>query len=49
MPVYPQSYLHWIRRHPGVRFFPVQACPPLAPRHARRVKNGLAGREEAVF
>jgi 8-oxo-dGTP pyrophosphatase MutT (NUDIX family) len=32
-----------------VRFFPSDALPPLIERHARRVRDGLAGREEAVF
>jgi ADP-ribose pyrophosphatase YjhB (NUDIX family) len=32
-----------------VRFFPADDLPPLVERHARRVADGLAGREEAVF
>jgi ADP-ribose pyrophosphatase YjhB (NUDIX family) len=32
-----------------VRFFPTDALPPLTERHARRVRDGLAGNTEAVF
>ena len=32
-----------------VRFFPPDALPPLSERHARRVCDGLANREEAIF
>jgi 8-oxo-dGTP pyrophosphatase MutT (NUDIX family) len=32
-----------------VRFFPPDGMPPLPKRHARRVRDGLAGTAEAVF
>lgn len=32
-----------------VRFFPTDALPPMEERHARRVSDGLSGREKAVF
>jgi hypothetical protein len=32
-----------------VRFFPTDALPPMIERHARRVRDGLAGLEEAIF
>jgi ADP-ribose pyrophosphatase YjhB (NUDIX family) len=32
-----------------VRFFPTSALPPMSERHARRVRDALAGREETVF
>jgi 8-oxo-dGTP pyrophosphatase MutT (NUDIX family) len=32
-----------------LRFFPSDALPPMIERHARRVRDGLAGLEEAVF
>jgi 8-oxo-dGTP pyrophosphatase MutT (NUDIX family) len=32
-----------------VRFFPLDALPPLLPRHARRIRDTLAGREDAIF
>jgi 8-oxo-dGTP pyrophosphatase MutT (NUDIX family) len=32
-----------------VRFFPPDALPSMLERHARRVRDGLTGREEAVF
>jgi ADP-ribose pyrophosphatase YjhB (NUDIX family) len=32
-----------------LRFFPTNALPPMIERHARRVRDGLAAQEEAVF
>jgi 8-oxo-dGTP pyrophosphatase MutT (NUDIX family) len=32
-----------------VRFFPTHALPPMLERHARRVRDGLSGREETLF
>jgi len=32
-----------------VRFFPLDAFPPMAQRYRRRIEDGLADREEAVF
>ena len=32
-----------------LRFFPTDALPPMIERHARRVRDGLAALEEAVF
>jgi 8-oxo-dGTP pyrophosphatase MutT (NUDIX family) len=32
-----------------VRFFAPDALPPLPKRHARRVRDGLAGNEEIIF
>ena len=32
-----------------VRFFSADALPPLLERHARRVRDGLAGGKEVIF
>jgi hypothetical protein len=33
----------------NVRFFPRDALPPMAARHARRLRDGLADRRETFF